>query len=110
MNGDPFEFVSVDSDFAVLQNSLGIPVHIEQSAFWDRLRKDPHNDSLKNNVRTMQEDSGQQLEEISNFDTPDFDDDETVVAPITPGLRDIVLHQAHDPRSQAKRLNSGDNA
>ena len=77
MNGDPFEFVSVDSDFAILQNSLGIPVHIEQSAFGDRIRKDPHNDSLKNNVRTMQEDSGQQLEEISNFDTPDFDDDET---------------------------------
>lgn len=39
-----------------------------------------------------------------------FDDDETVIARITPRLRDIVLHQAHDPRSQAKRLNSGDNA
>ena len=39
-----------------------------------------------------------------------FDDDETVVAPITPELRDIVLHQAHDPRSQAKHLNRGDNA
>ena len=39
-----------------------------------------------------------------------FDDDETVIARITPRLRDIVLHQAHDPRSQAKHLNSGDNA
>lgn len=39
-----------------------------------------------------------------------FDDDETVIARITPLLRDIVLHQAHDPRSQAKHLNRGDNA
>ena len=39
-----------------------------------------------------------------------FDDDETVIARITPRLRDIVLHQAHDPHSQAKHLNSGDNA
>lgn len=39
-----------------------------------------------------------------------FDDDDTVIARITPRLRDIVLHQAHDPHSQAKRLNSGDNA
>lgn len=39
-----------------------------------------------------------------------FDDDETVIARITPLLRDIVLHLAHDPRSQAKHLNRGDNA
>lgn len=39
-----------------------------------------------------------------------FDDDETVIARITPRLRDIAPHQAHDPHSQAKHLNSGDNA
>ena len=39
-----------------------------------------------------------------------FDDDETVIARITQRLRDIALHQAHDPRSQAKHLNRGDNA
>lgn len=39
-----------------------------------------------------------------------FDDDETVIARITPRLRDIALHQAHDPRSQEKHLNPGDNA
>ena len=39
-----------------------------------------------------------------------FDDDETVIARITPLLRDIALHQAHDPRSLAKHLNPGDNA
>ena len=39
-----------------------------------------------------------------------FDDDETVIAWITPLLRDIALHQAHDPHSQTKHLNPGDNA
>ena len=39
-----------------------------------------------------------------------FDDDETVIARITPPLRDITLHQAHDLRSLAKHLNPGDNA
>ena len=39
-----------------------------------------------------------------------FDDDDTVIALITPRLRGIVLHQAHDPHSQAKHLNPGDNA
>lgn len=39
-----------------------------------------------------------------------FDDDETVIARNTPPLRDIVLHQAHYPHSQAKHLNPGDNA
>ena len=38
-----------------------------------------------------------------------FDDVETVIARTTPPLRDTVLHQAHDPRSQAKHLNRGDN-
>lgn len=38
-----------------------------------------------------------------------FDDDEIVIARITPRLRDIALRQAHDPLSQAKHLNSGDN-
>lgn len=38
-----------------------------------------------------------------------FDDDDTVIARITPRLRDIRLHQAHDPHSQAKHLNPGDN-
>ena len=38
-----------------------------------------------------------------------FDDDEIVIARITPRLRDIALHQTHDPHSQAKHLNSGDN-
>lgn len=38
-----------------------------------------------------------------------FDDDEIVIARITPRLRDIALHQAHAPHSQAKHLNSGDN-
>ena len=39
-----------------------------------------------------------------------FDDDDTVIARITPRLRGITLHQAHDPHSQAKHLNPGDNA
>ncbi len=39
-----------------------------------------------------------------------FDDDETVIARITPLLRDIALHQAHNSHSQAKHLNPGDNA
>lgn len=39
-----------------------------------------------------------------------FDDDDTVIARITPRLRDITVHQAHDPHSQAKHLNPGDNA
>lgn len=38
-----------------------------------------------------------------------LDDDEIVIARITPRLRDIAPHQAHDPHSQAKHLNSGDN-
>lgn len=37
------------------------------------------------------------------------DIDEIVLARITPRLRDIALHQAHDPHSQAKHLNSCDN-
>lgn len=39
-----------------------------------------------------------------------FDDDETMIARITPELRDIVLHPVHAPCSQAKHLNRGDNA